>query len=145
MTMDKIKLPSNYIPSSDEEYMNSNQLTYFRNKLENWKQDLLDESKQTLNNLKDENWHESDPGDRATVEIDASLELRTRDRYRKLIDKIDAALTRITDGTYGYCTVTNKDIGLKRLEARPIATLSIEAQEQHEDHERNHIDDKDSN
>lgn len=145
MSINKIELPESYQPSSDEEYMSSNQLAYFHKKLEDWKQELLDESRQTLNNLRDENWNGSDIGDRASVEIDASIELRTRDRYRKLIDKIDAAILRIKDGTYGYCNVTKKEIGLERLQARPVATLSIEAQEQHENYERTHIDEKDDN
>jgi DnaK suppressor protein len=103
--------------------MNDNQLEYFRRKLLAWRDELLDESRETLNHLKEENWHEPDANDRATVETDAALELRTRDRYRKLIDKIDAADRRIEDGSYGWCEDTGEPIGLQRLEARPIATL----------------------
>lgn len=130
-----------YKLSAGEEYMSDKQLAYFKQKLLDWRQELLDESADTLNHLKEENWHESDVNDRASVEADASLELRTRNRYRKLIDKIDAALRRIEKGTYGYCEETGEEIGIKRLEARPIATLSIEAQERHESYERTHFDD----
>jgi DnaK suppressor protein len=139
----RVDLPEGYKPSDSEEYMNDNQLEYFRRKLLAWRDELLDESRETLNHLKEENWHEPDANDRATVETDAALELRTRDRYRKLIDKIDAADRRIEDGSYGWCEDTGEPIGLQRLEARPIATLSIEAQERHENYERTHIDDRD--
>lgn len=132
-----------YKPSDNEEYMGPKQLAYFKEKLLSWRQELLDESMDTLAHLKEENWQESDVNDRASVEADASLELRTRNRYRKLIDKIDAALRRIEKGTYGYCEETGEEIGVKRLEARPIATLSIEAQERHENYERTHIDEDD--
>lgn len=136
----RVIIPANYKPSDKEEYMSSNQLEYFRQKLSRWKDELSTELKETLDNLKEENWQESDIADRATVETDASLELRTRDRYRKLINKINDALNRIDRGEYGYCEETGEEIGLKRLEARPIATLSIEAQERHERDERTHYD-----
>ena len=121
-----------YRPSADEPYMNPHQLDYFRRKLEAWRDELIEESEQTLEHLRTENWQEPDPNDRATHESEASLELRTRDRYRKLIGKIDAAIRRIERGEYGYCEETGEPIGLARLEARPIATLSVEAQEAHE-------------
>jgi len=135
-----IELPEGYKPSPDEEYMSPQQLEYFRRKLLDWRSELLQESENTINHLKEENWQEPDINDRATLETDAALELRTRDRYRKLINKIDAALARIADGTYGYCEETGEEIGLARLEARPIATLTIEAQEKHERLERQHRD-----
>lgn len=141
MTTKTVKLPKGYKPTDKEEYMNDLQLEYFRQKLEKWKQDLAEESQATMEHLKDENWNEPDLNDRATVETETSLELRTRDRYRKLMNKIDEALKRIEDGSYGYCEETGDPIGVKRLEARPIATLSIEAQERHERHERSHSDD----
>lgn len=121
-----------YRPSADEPYMNPQQLEYFRRKLEAWREELIQESEQTLEHLRTENWQEPDPNDRATHESEATLELRTRDRYRKLIGKIDAALRRIERGEYGYCEETGEPIGIARLEARPIATLSVEAQEAHE-------------
>ncbi len=139
----KIDLPDNYKPSDKEEYMCPQQLEYFKRKLLNWREELLNESMDTLNHLKEENWQEADFNDRASVEADASIELRTRNRYRKLIDKIDAALLRIENDTYGYCEETGDEIGIRRLEARPIATLSIEAQERHENYERTHIDEDD--
>ncbi len=135
-----IELPEGYKPSPDEEYMSPQQLEYFRRKLLDWRAELLQESENTINHLKEENWQEPDINDRATLETDAALELRTRDRYRKLINKIDAALARIADGSYGYCEETGEEIGLARLEARPIATLTIEAQEKHERLERQHRD-----
>ena len=135
-----IELQEGYKPSPDEEYMSPQQLEYFRRKLLDWRSELLQESENTINHLKEENWQEPDINDRATLETDAALELRTRDRYRKLINKIDAALARIADGTYGYCEETGEEIGLARLEARPIATLTIEAQEKHERLERQHRD-----
>lgn len=138
-----ITLPDGYQPSEDEEYMCPNQLEYFRNKLNQWKQELLNESKETLTHLKEENWAEPDLNDRATVESETSFELRTRDRYRKLINKIEQALRRIDTGDYGYCEETGEPIGVRRLEARPIATLTIEAQERHENYERTHIDEDD--
>jgi len=133
-------LPPDYRPSDDEEFMNAQQLEYFRQKLLRWRADLLAESTGTLQNLKEVNLAEPDITDRATLETDRSLELRTRDRERKLISKIDAALSRIEDGSYGYCEETAEPIGLRRLEARPIATLSLEAQERHERMERTHRD-----
>ncbi len=136
-----IELPEGYTPSSDEEYMSPMQLEYFRQKLLNWRAELLQESDNTISHLKEENWQESDINDCATLETDAALELRTRDRYRKLINKIDAALARIADGSYGYCEDTGEEIGISRLEARPIATLTIEAQEKHERLEKQHRDD----
>ena len=116
--------------------MNAKMKEYFRQKLENWKNELLKESSQTLNNLQTENEAKPDMTDRAAEEIDRTFELRTRDRERKLINKIDAALRRIEEGTYGYCEETGEPIGLKRLEARPVATLSLEAQEMHEKAEK---------
>ncbi len=138
--MEKTILPKNYHPSNDEPYMNKRQLEYFRKKLDDWKIELLNESRTTMEHLKEENWHEADFNDRAAVEADASFELRTRDRYRKLLDKIDAALRRIDEGNYGYCDETGDEIGIGRLEARPITTLSIEAQERHESYEKQHND-----
>ena len=138
--MQKIILPEGYRPSENEEYMNPMQLEYFRLKLQNWREELLDESRETLNHLKEENWNEPDLNDRASVETETTIELRTRDRYRKLIDKIETAITRIDKGDYGYCEETGEKIGLKRLEARPVATLCIEAQMRHENYEKTHID-----
>lgn len=134
-------LPPDYRPSDDEEFMNPLQLEYFRQKLLRWRTELLAESTGTLHHLKEESLAEPDLADRATLETDRSLELRTRDRERKLISKIDAALLRIEDGSYGFCEETDEPIGIKRLEARPIATLSLEAQERHERMERTHRDD----
>ncbi|NMD08467.1 MAG: RNA polymerase-binding protein DksA [Phyllobacteriaceae bacterium] len=134
-------LDAGYKPSDDEPFMNERQVTYFRQKLQNWKEDILKESKETLSHLQDENHVLPDIADRASSETDRSLELRTRDRQRKLISKIDAALKRIDDGSYGYCEETGDPISLKRLDARPIATLSIEAQERHERRERVYRDD----
>ena len=127
-----VELPEGYRPHEDEEYMNLRQLEYFRRKLLSWRDELLTESRETMDYLKEENWQEPDIVDRASVEADANLELRTRNRYRKLIAKIDAALRRIDDGSYGYCEETGEEIGVRRLDARPIATLTIEAQERHE-------------
>lgn len=126
------EVSQDYRPSADEPYMNPRQLDYFRRKLGAWRDELIQESEQTLEHLRTENWQEPDPNDRATHESEATLELRTRDRYRKLIAKIDAALRRIDRGEYGYCEETGEPIGIARLEARPIATLSVEAQEAHE-------------
>lgn len=131
----------NYTPSSDEEFMNEQQLAYFRQKLLDWKHDILDGSKETINNLQEDTNTLSDDVDRASAEADKALELRTRDRQRKLINKIDAALRRIDDGTYGFCEDTGEPIGLRRLMARPTATLSLEAQERHERKERTVRDD----
>jgi DnaK suppressor protein len=123
------------------DYMNAEQLEYFRQKLKNWKVEILRESKNTLDELQQVSLHMADLNDRASSETDHAIELRTRDRQRKLISKIDSALERINDGSYGYCEVTGEPIGLKRLEARPIATLSLEAQEMHERKEKIYRDD----
>jgi len=130
------KISKTYKPTQKEKFMNAKMKEYFRQKLENWKNELLKESSQTLNNLQTENEAKPDMTDRASEEIDRTFELRTRDRERKLINKIDSALRRIEDGTYGYCEETGEPIGLKRLEARPVATLSLEAQEMHEKAEK---------
>ena len=134
-------LPPDYRPTEEEPFMSDLQLEYFRQKLLRWRAELLQESTETLNHLQAESLHQPDLTDRASMETDRALELRTRDRERKLISKIDAALERIEDGTYGYCEETNEPIGIRRLEARPIATLSLEAQERHERLERTHRDD----
>jgi DnaK suppressor protein len=125
-----------YRPTDKEPFMNDRQRDYFRQKLLDWREDILKEAKETLQHLQDENQNHPDLADRASSETDRAIELRARDRQRKLIAKIDAALQRIEDGTYGYCEETGEPITLKRLEARPIATLSIEAQERHERRER---------
>ena len=138
--MEKVILPEGYTPSESEEYMNPMQIEYFRQKLQNWREELLDESRETLNHLKEENWNEPDMNDRASVETETTIELRTRDRYRKLIDKIELTLDRIDNGQYGYCEETGEKIGLNRLEARPVATLCIDAQMRHETYEKTHID-----
>ena len=130
-----------YRPSEDEPFMNERQREYFRHKLLAWKEDILRESRETLEHLQDENNILPDLVDRASTETDRALELRTRDRQRKLIAKIDAALHRIEDGSYGYCEETGEPISLRRLDARPIATLSIEAQERHERREKVYRDD----
>ncbi len=127
-----LELPENYRPSPDETYMNPQQLAYFRNKLQAWRQDLVEESQETLSHLREEEHSVGDEVDRANRENETGLELRTRDRYRKLLNKIDAALRRIEDGSYGYCEDTGEEIGLGRLEARPVATLTVEAQERRE-------------
>lgn len=127
---------SDYRPSADEAFMNERQLAYFREKLVAWKESLLREGQDTLNTLQNEPLREPDVTDRASSETDWSIELRTRDRQRKLISKIDAALRRIEDGEYGYCEVTGEPISLGRLEARPIATMTLEAQEKHERQEK---------
>ncbi len=131
-----VKISKKYKPTKKEKFMNVKMKEYFRQKLENWKNELLKESSQTLNNLQTENEAKPDMTDRASEEIDRTFELRTRDRERKLINKIDAALRRLEDGTYGYCEETGEPISLKRLEARPVATLSLEAQEMHEKAEK---------
>lgn len=138
--MTNIILPDNYKPSESEEYMNDLQKEYFKQKLIKWRLELLDESRETLDHLKEENWNEPDLNDRASVESETALELRTRGRYRKLIDKIDDAIKRIEEDEYGYCEETGEPIGLKRLEARAVATLCIDAQERHEKYERQHSD-----
>ncbi|NOX94143.1 MAG: RNA polymerase-binding protein DksA [Alphaproteobacteria bacterium] len=130
-----------YRPSNDEKFMNERQQEYFRRKLLDWKQDILRESQGTLNNLQEDDNHMPDVSDRATSESEKALELRTRDRQRKLISKIDAALRRIEAGEYGYCEETGESISIGRLDARPIATLSLEAQERHEREERAHRSD----
>ena len=136
-----LSLPPDYRPSEDEEFMNPLQVEYFRGKLLRWRGELLREADGTLASLSEGGIHEADITDRASVETDRALELRTRDRARKLIAKIDQALARVETGSYGFCEETGEPIGLKRLEARPIATLSIEAQERHERMERVHRDD----
>jgi DnaK suppressor protein len=125
-----------YRPTENEPFMNPRQREYFRKKLETWKEDILRESRETLENLQEESQNHPDMADRASSESDRALELRTRDRQRKLISKIDAALKRIEDGTYGLCEETGDPIGIARLDARPIATLSLEAQEMHERREK---------
>ena len=133
--------PGAYRPSDDEPFMNERQLAYFKKKLLDWRDDILRESRSTVINLQAETENHPDLVDRASSESDRALELRTRDRQRKLISKIDDALRRIEDGSYGYCEDTGEPIGLGRLEARPTATLSVEAQERHERRERVHRDD----
>src|SRR3954465_3981204 len=133
-------LPPDYRPSEDEEFMNPLQLEYFRQKLLRWRAELLAESNGTLQHLKEESLLKPDLTDRASLETERAIELRTRDRERKLISKIDSALLRIETGTYGFCEETDQPIGVRRLEARPIATLTIEAQERHERMERTYRD-----
>lgn len=137
----RVTLPHDYKPSDAEPFMNALQQEYFRQKLLRWRDQLVRESTETLSHLQQESLNEPDITDRASLETDRALELRTRDRARKLISKIDEALKRIEDGSYGYCEETAQPIGLRRLEARPIATLSIEAQERHERQERQYRDD----
>ena len=134
------KLPKNYKPSKSEKFMNAKQKEYFRLKLKNWKNDIYQESRETVENLQD-SIAPADISDRATQESEKTLELKSRDRHRKLISKIDAALKRIKDGTYGFCEETAEPIGLKRLMARPVATLCIAAQEKHEKNEKVYADD----
>jgi DnaK suppressor protein len=141
MSVTVLDVKSDYRPSEDEEFMNERQREYFKQKLLNWKDDILRESRETLSHLQAETENHPDIADRASSETDRSLELRTRDRQRKLISKIDEAIRRIEDGSYGYCEETGEPIGLARLDARPIATLSLEAQERHERRERVHRDD----
>jgi DnaK suppressor protein len=136
-----VTLSPDYKPSDSDAFMNPVMLEYFRQKLLRWRASLLDESSETLQNLQDAGAPEADVADRASAEADRSLELRTRDRMRKLIAKIDAALERVENGSYGNCEETGEPIGLQRLEARPIATLSVEAQERHERMEKTHRDD----
>ena len=136
-----VRLPRNYQPTEKEAFMNPRQREYFRRKLLNWRDELLRDSSETLELLKEGSVNEADLADRASFETGRSLELRTRDRARKLISKIDQALRRIDDGSYGYCEETDEPISLERLNARPIATMSIEAQERHERTERTHRDD----
>jgi DnaK suppressor protein len=133
-------LPPDYRPSDDEEFMNPLQIEYFRQKLLRWRAELLADSTDTLRHLQEESLLQPDLTDRASLETERAIELRTRDRERKLISKIDAALQRIDSGTYGFCEETDQPIGIRRLEARPIATLTIEAQERHERMERTYRD-----
>ena len=132
MELENANLDSDYKPTDNEEYMNEKQLAYFKGKLMDWKNELINQSQETLYNLKTESRDVSDEAERASRESDNILELRTRDRYRKLLSKIDSALRRIGDGTYGYCEETGEEIGLRRLEARPTATLTVDAQERRE-------------
>ena len=136
-----LEQPTEYRPTEDEDFMNERQLDYFRRKLQAWKQDILDQSRDTITEMQDAQLQLADPADRASSETDHALELRTRDRQRKLIAKIDSALRRIDSGDYGYCDETGEPISLGRLEARPTATLSLEAQERHERREKVHRDD----
>jgi len=136
-----VTLSPDYNPTSKEDFMNVRMLEYFRQSLLNWRNELVDESNETLQSLQEGGILEPDIADRASIETDRSLELRTRDRARKLIAKIESALDRISDGSYGFCEETQEPIGISRLQARPIATLSIEAQERHERMERTHRDD----
>jgi len=137
----EVFLPEHYRPAEDEPFMNERQLEYFRRKLLAWKAEILSESRETIEGLQDAARNIPDLTDRASEETDRALELRTRDRQRKLVAKIDSALRRIENGEYGYCEETGEPISLKRLDARPIATLSLEAQERHERRERVHRDD----
>lgn len=137
----EVILSDDYRPTEDEPFMNERQLKYFRQKLMDWKADLLDDSKSTIEELQQSTRNIPDIADRASEETDRALELRTRDRQRKLVSKIDAAIRRIDEGEYGYCEETGEQISLKRLDARPIATLSLEAQERHERAEKVHRDD----
>jgi DnaK suppressor protein len=139
--MARINLEESYRPTDDEPFMNDRQREYFRRKLNAWKGDILREAQETLLTLQNENPNHPDLADRASSETDRAIELRARDRQRKLIAKIDSALSRLEDGSYGFCEDTGEPISLKRLEARPIATLSLEAQERHERNERVHRDD----
>ena len=137
----EVIVPDNYRPADDEPFMNDTQLAYFRRKLLAWKSELMSDSKETIETLQDNTRAIPDISDRASEETDRALELRTRDRQRKLVSKIDAALRRIEEGKYGYCEETGDPISLRRLDARPIATMSLEAQERHERRERVHRDD----
>ena len=136
-----LKVPDSYRPTDDEPFMNERQLEYFKQKLLAWKEEILRESRETVSHLQAETENHADLADRASSETDRALELRTRDRQKKLISKIDQALRRVEDGSYGYCEETGEPIGLARLDARPTATLSLEAQERHERRERVHRDD----
>ena len=141
-TMNKsLNIPDDYVPVEDEPFMNERQLEYFRRKLIAWKEDLIEGSKVTISGLQNNTRNIPDITDRASEETDRALELRARDRQRKLVSKIDAALRRIDEGEYGYCEVTGAPISLKRLDARPIATMTLEAQEKHERREKVHRDD----
>jgi DnaK suppressor protein len=132
----KVTLPDDYRPSEDEPFMHDRQRAYFRRKLLNWREEILRSTKETLQHLQDDSAQHADMADRASSEAERALELRARDRQRKLIAKIDSAIARLDDGSYGYCEETGEPISLKRLDARPIATLSVEAQERHERRER---------
>ena len=134
-------LPEDYRPAEDEPFMNERQVEYFRRKLLDWKAEIVEDSRDTITSMKDQTRNIPDVADRASEETDRALELRTRDRERKLVAKIDAALRRIDDGEYGYCMITGEPISLKRLDARPIATMTLEAQERHERREKVHRDD----
>ncbi len=136
-----VELKESYKPTDDEPFMNERQKEYFRRKLHAWKEDILEESRETLVALQSENENHPDLADRASSETDRAIELRARDRQRKLIAKIEAAIERLNDGSYGYCEETGEPISIKRLDARPIATLSIEAQERHERREKVYRDD----
>lgn len=138
--MDQTVLPIGYEPSDGEEFMNPQQQAYFRQRLIDWKKDLLEDTNRTIEEMQNTSFQRPDVTDRASEETDRAIELRTRDRMRKLINKIDAAMRRIDDGEYGYCEVTGDPISLKRLQARPIATMSLAAQEQHERQEKTHKD-----
>ena len=133
-------LPDSYLPAEDEQFMNDRQTEYFRRKLINWKNEILSENKETIEGLQGGGRNIPDIADRASEETDRALELRTRDRQRKLVSKIDSALRRIEEGEYGYCDVTGDPISLRRLDARPIATMTLEAQERHERREKVHRD-----
>ena len=137
----EVFLPEDYRPAEDEPFMNERQTEYFRRKLVDWKTDLLTDSKDTIEGLQDNTRNIPDVADRASEETDRALELRTRDRQRKLVGKIESALRRIDEGEFGYCSVTGEPISLRRLDARPIATMSLEAQERHERREKVHRDD----
>jgi len=137
----EVNLESDYRPAEDEPFMNERQVEYFRRKLYDWREELLSGSQDTIQGLQDNTRNIPDVNDRASEETDRALELRTRDRQRKLVSKIDAALRRIDEGEFGYCSVTGEPISLKRLDARPIATMSLEAQERHERREKVHRDD----
>ncbi|EAQ27060.1 dnaK suppressor protein, putative [Roseovarius sp. 217] len=137
----EVFLPNDYQPAEDEPFMNARQMEYFRRKLIAWRLELLEGSRETIEGLQDGTRAIPDVADRASEETDRALELRTRDRQRKLVSKIDAALRRIEDGEYGYCEMTGEPISLKRLDARPIATMTLEAQERHERREKVHRDD----
>ena len=139
--MSTVSLPQNYVPSLKDKFMNAKMKTYFRQRLLEWRAEILKETGQTLEHLQAESLQEPDVADRASLETDRALELRTRDRERKLLGKIGEALERIDDGSFGYCEETGEPITLKRLIARPIATLSLEAQERHERDEKTHRDD----
>ena len=139
--MPKIKISSKYRPSEKEKFMNAKQREFFRRRLLGWRDELVRDAKGTIQNLQEDDGQAPDIADRATTESERSIELRARDRQRKLVTKIDAALGRIEDGSYGYCVETEEPIGIRRLEARPIATLSLEAQERHERMERTYRDD----